>query len=173
MLPELPMLCVGRFVSAEDVGRKERYSAIEQILADVNSVVAAAATFTNASADSAGEGGGGVGGRLAQLQAAVGQLASGAAGPLRRGLEMEVESAIHELSAELKGEAPMPLGYCGSCYGAAPVGTCCSTCDEVQRCKPHKTRAAPTRRLPQTRRRARFIYMYMYICIYIYICVYI
>jgi len=55
--------------------------------------------------------------RLAQLQAAVGQLASGAAGPLRRGLETEAESAIHELSAELKGEAPMPLGYCGSCYG--------------------------------------------------------
>ena len=27
---------------------------------------------------------------------------------------------------------PLPPNYCGSCYGAAPAGECCNTCDEVR-----------------------------------------
>ena len=96
----------------------------------MSSAAAAAASATAASPDSSDGSGGDIDGRLAQLQSALGQLVSGVAGPKRRGLEMEIESAIHELTAELKGEAPMPVGYCGSCYGAA-TDKCCNTCDEV------------------------------------------
>jgi hypothetical protein len=27
---------------------------------------------------------------------------------------------------------PLPINYCGSCYGAAPKGECCNSCDEVR-----------------------------------------
>jgi len=36
-------------------------------------------------------------------------------------------------STEKKKEDPLPLDYCGSCYGAEPhEGYCCNTCDQVQ-----------------------------------------
>lgn len=35
-------------------------------------------------------------------------------------------------ATELIEKAKQP-GYCGSCYGAKPAGTCCNTCDEVKR----------------------------------------
>lgn len=120
---------------------------VEVLLRDLEGAVKAAGGGGSGNVDG-GSGGGGSGGgaeggsvaegaqgayaeRLARLRSALGELQAGATGGARRHLEAEMQSELREIGAELRGEARVAEGYCGSCHGAAGSGRCCNTCEEV------------------------------------------
>lgn len=66
------------------------------------------------------------------MQAGLDELRDGAAGDERTRAEQQLQRSV-ELARDALSAAPLPAGYCGSCYGAARQPTqCCNTCDEVK-----------------------------------------
>jgi len=112
------------FVTAADIDRRDKYKAVEELLADMGESVAALPTETA----------GPVNATLESLHTLLGKLTTGAKGVERKSAEQELASSLRLLQNELRGEEEPPPDYCGSCYGAEmDPKRCCNTCADVRR----------------------------------------
>jgi len=108
------------FISAADIDRRERYASIKLLLSDVTSVAAALGGAEEERLN----------GIVAALESLVAPLQGGERGERRQQLEAKLQAQLEALHTEMAGEGDAEA--CGSCYGAAPDGSCCNTCDDVR-----------------------------------------
>lgn len=95
-------------------------------------------------------------GRVEAIEEALDDLVMGGTSEDRAEVEAELLANVEVLMSEWSGSERLPDDYCGSCYGAAPAGECCNTCEQVRTAYRRRRWGMPDVRIvEQCRRDAR------------------